>query len=354
MSTIDLYLARHINQAILAIVLTLATLISLFGLYEELDEPAVTYGLQQSARFILTTLPRRLDEVLIYSVFLGFLVAMGRLAETNELTAIRTAGHSPTRLILACAPSILLWVLINIGITEFIAPNADRRAEIDKMQAKFGVSEEGIEVALWLRVNNLFMRVQAIDENGDIWGVTQYRVDERNALTEMLASARGHYDPAAARWILTDVSRTHVGPEGAAAEKLDQFVWDNPITPELLASKAFLDPNKMSLSALYQQLNFEGNTAVSEHNLAFWSRVLRPLSYFSLCLLALAAVIGPLREVSASVRVTVGIFVGLGFKYLQDLLAPAAIVFQIPAWLGVLLPIALCITISIYLLKRHA
>ena len=33
---------------------------------------------------------------------------------------------------------------------------------------------------------------------------------------------------------------------------------------------------------------------------------------------------GPLRQVGMGARLVVGIFAGLGFKYLQDLFAPAA------------------------------
>ena len=52
------------------------------------------------------------------------------------------------------------------------------------------------------------------------------------------------------------------------------------------------------------------------------------------------------------VRLTVGIFAGLLFKYLQDLFAPMSIVYQMPAWLAVSLPILLCWLIGAWGLKR--
>ena len=64
--------------------------------------------------------------------------------------------------------------------------------------------------------------------------------------------------------------------------------------------------------------------------LAFWRKMLIPLTYLSMALMALAVVIGPLRHTSIGQRLTVGLFIGLGFKYLQDLFAPTAAVFNVP------------------------
>jgi lipopolysaccharide export LptBFGC system permease protein LptF len=53
-------------------------------------------------------------------------------------------------------------------------------------------------------------------------------------------------------------------------------------------------------------------------------------------------------------RLTFGIFAGLGFKYLQDLFAPAALVFNIPALIAILMPIALYWTVAWILIRRNA
>ncbi len=65
-------------------------------------------------------------------------------------------------------------------------------------------------------------------------------------------------------------------------------------------------------------------------------------------------VLGPLREVGMGIRLTIGIFAGLGLKYLQDLFAPAAIVFNIPALIAILIPIATYWLVAIYLIRKNA
>ncbi len=353
MKTLNRYLVKHANRTIFVIVAALLSLVSLFGLYEELEDAEAAYGFVDSVSFVLATIPRRLDEVLVYGVFLGYLVTLGRFAETHELTAMRAAGLSPARIILGLAPSLLLWVVLNIFVAEWIAPNADRTAEAQKTQAQYGGADHGVAVGLWMRVDNVYMQVQAIDANGDIWGVTQYVVNNQRELVTTVTAEKGAFDPLTEQWFFSNTTHTDFVNGETRSKHMSMWVWANPITPQLLASSAFLDPDKMSLADLYQQITYANQDNVTTHQIAFWSRLLKPLSYIGLCAFALAAVLGPLREATASFRVTVGIFAGLGFKYLQDLFAPAAIVFNVPAWIGVSIPIILCFAVAIALARRQ-
>ena len=112
MHTLDRYITRQANRSIAVVIATLLSLISLFALFEELDENELTYGLKEAVAYVVMTMPRRFDEVLVYGLFLGYLIALGRFAETNELTICRVSGMSPARLCLSLAPSMLLWLVL--------------------------------------------------------------------------------------------------------------------------------------------------------------------------------------------------------------------------------------------------
>jgi len=356
MRTLDRYITRISNRAILAVVAALLSLISLFALFEELGENQVSYGLAEATAYILKTMPRRLDELLAYGLFLGYLIALGRLAETNELTVCRVSGVSPTRLCIALAPSMMLWLAISFTISEYIAPVTERMAEVDKMHAQYGEDALRERGGLWLRDQDLYMRVSAIDAQGRIWGVSQFWTDADDAMVETVTAEFGTYDPRRRVWVLEHVVRTQVQNASAMRTEHAQWLWQNPITPQLLAAQALLDPDKMSMGALYRQIRFvEGqDLGVSEYELALWTRALKPLSYLGLTLFALGVVMGPLREVGMGLRLTFGIFAGLGFKYLQDLFAPAAIVFNIPAIVAILVPIAAYWAVAWILIRRNA
>ncbi len=363
MHTLDRYITGISMRSIAVVVFALLALISLFALFEEMDESQTGYGLVEAATYVLATTPRRLDEILVYGVFLGFLIALGRLAEANELTICRVAGLSPLRLMGSLAPTMIFWLAFSLVLSESVAPNAERVAEVGKLKAQFGEEALDTRGGLWLRTGPLFMRVRAIGDDGAIYGVVQHRLDENGALAETVNAASGRYDTEAKLWRLENGTRVRfpAAPDdspsgGALVEPFEQHNWNNDITPELLASQAYLEPNKMSMAALSRQIEFARNQhlGVSEYELAFWSRALKPLTFFGLTLFALAVVLGPLRQVGMGMRLTVGIFAGLGFKYLQDLFSPAALVFNIPALLATLLPIAMYWLAAWYLVRRNA
>jgi len=355
MLTLDRYITRIANRTIVTVLAALLSLISMFAWFEERGESQVTYGLVEAATYIAQTLPRRADELLAYCIFLGYLVTLGRLAESNELTICRVAGMSPLRLCVSLAPSMLLWLAISFTISEYIAPTSERVAEVDKLHAQYG-EDAMAETGLWVRYQRVYMRLRAIDEQGRILSVTQYRLNDQDAMVETLSAELGTYDPEQQAWIFEQVVRIELQDASAIRTEHERWVWQNPITPQLLAAQAFLEPNKMSLGDLYRQIQFARaqNLGVSEYELAFWNRLFKPLTYLGLALFALGVVLGPLRQVGMGVRLTFGIFAGLGFKYLQDLFAPAAVVFNIPAVIAILIPIAVYWGAAWLLIRRNA
>ena len=88
--------------------------------------------------------------------------------------------------------------------------------------------------------------------------------------------------------------------------------------------------------------------------LMFWQKVLTPLTYLSMALMAIAVVIGPLRHTGIGQRLTIGLFIGLGFKYLQDLFAPMAVVFNIPSVLAVMIPALIYLAVAQRMIRNNA
>lgn len=356
MGTLDRYITTQALRSATAVVLALLSLITLFALFEELDERETTYTFEHAVWYVLKTMPRRLDEILIYGLFLGYLLTLGRLAENNELTICRVAGMSPLRLMGSLTPSLLMWLALSVAIAEWVAPASERSANVDKLTAIYGAEALDQRGGLWLRAGSLFMRVRAIDEDGKIHGITQYWLDDNRALTQIVQAETGRFDTTTAQWNLVNGTLTEFRDDQTTETKFLARTWENSITPDVLASQAFLEASKMSMQALYRQIEFARTQqlGVSEYELAFWSRVLKPVTFFGLTLFALAVVIGPLREVGMGLRLTFGIFAGLGFKYLQDLFAPAAIVFNIPAVIAILIPIALYWGVAWHYIRRNA
>jgi lipopolysaccharide export system permease protein len=72
----------------------------------------------------------------------------------------------------------------------------------------------------------------------------------------------------------------------------------------------------------------------------------------SLLLIAISFVFGPLRESSMSLRVFTGLLFGIGLKFVQDLLAPASLVYGFHPFLAIILPVLVCAGIASLQLHR--
>jgi lipopolysaccharide export system permease protein len=90
------------------------------------------------------------------------------------------------------------------------------------------------------------------------------------------------------------------------------------------------------------------------YELGFWRRVLQPLAVMGLVLVAISFVFGPLREASMGTRVVMGLVIGILFKFIQDLLAPASLVFGFSSLIATLIPILMCFVFGFVLLRRAA
>ena len=356
MSLIDRYIFKLTNLSIMVVVMCLLTLTTLFTLFEELNESDLNYGLIEVANYILGTTPKRLHELLIYSVFLGLLISLGRLAESNELTIMRVSGWSPSRILKSLIPTLAIWLVISLFISEYLLPKTEKQAEIEKLQTLHGENPLKESGGFWFKDKNLYMQIKAFGNEEDIFGITQYWLNENQRLAIISYAESAIYDVELRLWTLIDVKETKFGNRQVTKSVLNEKTWPNPITPDMLASQAFIEPKKMSIFELYRQTAFIEDRDIrnSQYSIAFWSRLLEPLAYLSLAYYAIAILLGPLRQTSTGSRISVGIFSGLGFMYLKNLFGPMVSVFGLPAIIAVLLPIAVVYFVSTALIRRNA
>ena len=79
---------------------------------------------------------------------------------------------------------------------------------------------------------------------------------------------------------------------------------------------------------------------------------MQPLGIIGLTLVAMGFILGPLREVGIGLRLSVGMLTAFAFKYLQELFAPVSLLYNMPVWLGVLIPVLVSLGVGGWLLKR--
>ncbi len=367
MTVLDRYLTRQCVIAIATVIGVLAALTLLFALIEELDEGNANYGFSQALHYLLLTMPRRIEELLSYGVFIGLLLALGNLAEGGELTAIRAAGVSPRRIVLGLLPTLGLCLALNLALSEFLSPAGERAGEQSKQQAFLGQSigdstatfitpKDGIWLRRGLDTGSEFAHIGGIDRQGRLANIHIYQVNTLNQLVVSRQADSGKFDAENAFWLLQNVATTALDDRTIETFEEAYWIWTNPVSPEQLATQAFSDPRKMTVVQIWRYLSRgeQHRLASVPFELTFWQKVLTPLTYLSMALMALAVVIGPLRHTSIGQRLTVGLFIGLGFKYLQDLFAPTAAVFNVPSALAVMIPALIYLAVAQRMIRNNA
>ena len=134
------------------------------------------------------------------------------------------------------------------------------------------------------------------------------------------------------RWILAEVDETLIEGEVITVHHHEKWDWATSTKPTLISTQLLIDPNKLSLSDLKYQITYFAREGLNSkrYQLAFWSKALQPLSLLGHILIALAMVVGPLREVGMGVRLVAALAVGIVFKYAQAMLAPMSIILNFP------------------------
>ena len=352
LTVMDRHIGRAAMSSMLVVLVCFYALTTLFAMVEELGREQQAYGAGEALRYVLYTSPRRIYELAPFVIFLGALIGLGTLAGNSEITVLRAAGTSLWRIFGALAIPVVGASLAAAALGEYAAPRLDAAGEAVRSRALQDSATIRLE-GYWHRQGSVYTRIDALGTDGELIGVSQFdlRGDQLRAASRAESAV---FDEGEGFWRLVNVRSTRFEEEGTTVDAEDETPWHGDVDPRLLAARALVDPRKLALADLRLQIRRMDQERLSAdtYRIAFWGKAMQPLATLGLALLAVGLVVGPLREVGMGARLSVGVVAGLLFKYLQDLLAPASVVFDIAPWLAVLASIAACWAAGWVLVKR--
>ena len=349
----DRYLVATVWRSIAVVLVCLLVVVTLFTVVDELSDITPGYTEAHALLYVLYSTPRRLYEIVPYGVFIGTLVGLGVLASHAELTVLRSVGVSLGRMFASTTAAALVVLAGNVALGEFVAPAAEDAANTLKLRVARGDASGAIASTTWHRDGEVVTSVDGYAGDGALIGIRQFVVGNGRLVASRRADG-AVYVPEAGHWRLEDLVETRFLDGATAVRRVAAMEWASGTAPALQSAKALFDPGKLSLRDLASRIDYlvgEGLDA-TRYQVAFWAKLLQPAAVLGLVLLALAFVVGPMREAGLGARLAIGITVGLAFKYLIDLFGPVSIVFAIPPWLAMLVPVALCWLAGAGLIRR--
>lgn len=353
-------LERHIARTVLLSMLVVLGLMSavdlVFSLAEELADTNENFRPVHAVLYILQTAPTAIYELLPYAALGGALIGLGLLASHGELIVMRAAGVTTMRIVWAVMKPTLLIMLLSLVLGEWVAPRLEQQAQSQRALIESGGEAIATAQGNWRKVGNEYIHINAIAPGGrELFGVTRYEFNDRRELQRASFAERARYESTGgdSGWQLVNVRETRFEGDSTVATERERGRWDVNLSPELL-SVLLVRPDRQSISGLYRFARFFESQGLESGSyfLAFWKKLLQPLSTAGLVLLAVAFIFGPLREATMGYRVFIAILIGLGFTIIERLMGPTTLLYGLSPLLAVLWPIIVSAGIGVLLLRR--
>ncbi|HJW55037.1 MAG TPA: LPS export ABC transporter permease LptG [Burkholderiaceae bacterium] len=364
MRVLQRYFAVEIIRSVLFVLAAFLALFAFFDLMGELKSIGHGgYQLQHAFLYILMGLPGYTYELMPIAALIGTIWALAQFAARSEFTIMRVSSMST---------ALAGWMLFRIGLGfviitflfgEVVAPMASEMAEKMKLRAQGSSISQEFRSGLWAKdvirehglsgapIGSRFVNVKEIRTNGELRGVKLYEFDLDFRLATLISAASAVYG-GENRWTLTDVSETHfpdiaVG-QGASGTDISAVIQTrtmpseelvSEITPSIL-SVLFADPDRMSaygLSAYISHLA-ENKQHTERYEIAFWKKIIYPFAVLVMMALALPFAYLQTRAGGVSLKIFIGIMIGVSFQLLNSLFSHLGLLNTWPPLATALLP----------------
>lgn len=352
MKIIDRYLGKTVISTILLVLLLFIGLGVFISLIIQLNDLGMgEYGIFAALEYVLLDLPKQIYMLFPVATLIGVMLGLGLLANHSELTVLRASGVSINQIAFAVLKAAMLVLILATIIGEWVAPYTANYAESHKAVLTSNGQSITTRQGTWIRDGKNFIYIHMILDNSHLEGITRYQLDDHNRLLEVSYARKGAYEKH--QWHMQNIASSKITSQKITAEHAANAYWNLAINPKVLHIST-VDPDSMTLVQLYNYIRYlkTNNLNTNDYTLTFWQRAFQPLATILMILLAIPFVFGSMRNVSMSLRLMIGIMVGLIFSFVNQFFGPFSIVYQWPPLLAALLPILLFALLAFWLLKR--
>ncbi|WP_218354677.1 LPS export ABC transporter permease LptG [Alteromonas lipotrueiana] len=349
---IDLYIARTLLSTIavtLSVLIGLSALIKFVEQLRKLGEG--DYDLMLAAVYVLLSLPRDLEQFFPMATLLGGLVGMGVLASNSELVVMQSAGLSRWNIINSAMKSAVVMILFVMAIGEWVTPYSEAKAKQIRTEALTGGSLFSSDELVWAKDGEHFVSIGQVVTREQLRDVSIHDFADDLTLQNIIFATQGHFDGQT--WWLEEVTITRFTEEQVSVENQQKRQWNSSLTPDKLGIVA-VKPETLSISGLSEYIQYLDNNSQDSgrYQLAWWRKVLQPVSISVMLLTALSFIFGPLRSVTMGARVIMGVLTGFGFFVTNEVFGPLSLVYSLPPFLAALLPSLLFAAVSAFMLRK--
>lgn len=390
MKILQRYFAVNIMQGVAFVLVALLALTAFNDLTAEL--PAVGQGgymIQHAFLYVLMLMPGHVYEVMPVAALIGTIYAMSQFAASSEFTIMRASSMSTAMAAGMLFKIGLVFVVITFLFGELITPRTAPLAERLKLSAKGSTVSQQFRSGMWAKdvvhrdgvggpvTGSRFFNVNQFRPDGQLVGVKLYEFDTGFRLRSLLTAANAVFE-GNNTWRLTDVTETlfsntralpapgQAAPAGASVQsmfgqdtsavstrRLPTMQLVSEVTPKIL-SVSSADPERMSANelAVYTRHLAENKQENDRFKIAFWKKLIDPLAIFVLMALALPFAYLQMRSGGVSLKIFIGIMIGVSFLLVNTLFSHLGLLSTWPPFFTAIAPSLLYLLLALGALWR--
>ena len=338
---LDRYIGMVLARSILLVALILVPLFALLDLMQQLDDVGVgNYGILDALLYEVFLMPGYLLSLMPFIALLGTSIALGGLAHTKELTAMRACGISIVRIGLATLRSGVMFMIVVIVIMEWIAPPLHQQALKRQSLALSGVDVLIQKHGFWIHKDNRFINVRNIYQDHTPADIHVFEFDTgKHQLNRYLHADRAETNDRK-QWLYKDLIIKNYR-EGTVDTRHEAGLVRESYLTEKQLQVLELPINSLPPSDLFQYLQYlrTSGQITERFELVFWQKVTLPVTVVVMMLCSFPFVFGSMRVASMGKRVVLATITGLSFQLISQLLANLGLMLNLSPPLMVLIPV---------------
>lgn len=383
------YFGRLVYGVFAFILFAVLSLFVFFDMLNELENVNSRYTSLIALFHVLLQAPTRVYEVLPIAVLISAIYVFSQLASQSEYTIFRVAGLNTRQALFSLFKLAVPLALVTFIFGEFIGPRAEQYAQKVKLEAIGATVSAGFRSGVWVKDRDKdatdggeitrFVNVAGLRPDQTITGITIYEFDPQYRLRVIRVAQEGRYQGGQS-WELQNVSETRFADLAKTAQptqaaqpaarsdalapvfraeqlKFPRVTMHSELTPQIL-SVLLVTPERMSTLDLFRYIRHlrDNKQDTQRYEIAFWKKVIYPLTLFVMVALALPFAYLHARAGAVGVKVFGGIMLGLSFHLSNTLFSHVGLLHTWPPIISALVPGTLYLMVALLALRwvdRH-
>ena len=203
-----------------------------------------------------------------------------------------------------------------------------------------------------MRDSKSYVNIGEVLPDLTLLNIKVFEFDENRQLRSLVRAKEGAFQGDF--WVMEKVRQTLVDLEGdTEVIRTRAAKWDTEVSPQIL-SVFLIKPEQLSFFQLSRYISHlaENQQKTDPYELAFWNKIMLPLSTAVMVVLAIPFVFTNVRSGTMGRNLFVGIMLGIGFYVVNKGFGYVVLANGLSPLLGATIPVVAFLLIALVMLRR--